>query len=479
MHVEADHAADTVHAANAEHAVEVVHGEAVHGEVAHTADIVHADDAEGAVKAVHTADTAQAESAEGTVKAVHVEAYHTADTVHADDVEGTVRAGHIGVEGAADTAHAANTEGAVEVVHSEVAHATDTVHAGNTECTVEAVHGETAHVGAEHMADKAYAGNTEDGVKVMHGKLEYMAHALGPEEKWLEEEIMRINWKRTKEKARKATQLQRRAEQPFPFPGLGYSPPHRTESSPRQPHSFPTPKVTTPTALATPTVVSAHATTDAGLHSVITAEDELLEDEYERICMVQAHALWAETRFTKYLTVDPLPHVDDPMMPTEVQGMATIQDVSVHQLHEAQQVKTQRRAAEAHWANTLRAVRLANTKVKARVATPGLSAAQARHRQDSADAVKWARHRQAEVVWRILQLEASDRGYETEGQARVFVESEIRIRQLREKPDEMKRMASEVSAQSADIHIIGEVSSTQFSIDRGTNKSMHVTDPFD
>jgi hypothetical protein len=49
-------------------------------------------------------------------------------------------------------------------------------------------------------------------------------------------------------------------------------------------------------------------------------------------------------------------------------------------------------------------------------------------------------------LWRVLQsrLEASDRGCETEGQARVFVESEMRIRRLRGKLDEMRMPAARV-----------------------------------
>jgi hypothetical protein len=46
-------------------------------------------------------------------------------------------------------------------------------------------------------------------VTVVHSEPERVAHAWGSEEQWLEEEIVRIDRRRTKEKARKATQLQR------------------------------------------------------------------------------------------------------------------------------------------------------------------------------------------------------------------------------------------------------------------------------
>jgi hypothetical protein len=206
---EDEHTMSTAHGGNAECAV------VVHDGVEHTADTAHTGNAERAVVVVHSeaegaADTVHARYAEGAVKAVHAEAEGTAGTVHADDAEGAE------AEGTADTAHAGNAERAVEAVHVE----------------------------AEGAAKTAHAENAERAVEEVHGERECVAQAWGPEKQWLEEEIVRIDWRQTKEKARKATQLQRRAEQPFPFPGLGYSPPHSAEHSPRRPHPFPTPKAT-------------------------------------------------------------------------------------------------------------------------------------------------------------------------------------------------------------------------------------------
>jgi hypothetical protein len=124
-----------------------------------------------------------------------------------------------------------------------------------------------------------------------------------------------------------------------------------------------------------------------------------------------------------------------------------------------------------HWADTLRAARSANVRVKARV-----SAAQAQRRQDSADAAKWARYRQAEAVWRVLQLEASDQGCKTEGQARAFAESGVRIRRLRGKLDEMRRMAAVRAAKHRRNRPILTSRGSQLGIDRGMNQSMRATD---
>ncbi|KAJ7803261.1 hypothetical protein B0H14DRAFT_2613560 [Mycena olivaceomarginata] len=317
-----------------------------------------------------------------------------------------------------DIAHAGNAEGAVKVVHVETERVADAAHAEGGMRSAEGAHrggggdGIRVRRGGEHspgmQSGCRYGTRGQRGCKcsvrarcweraaeteptpgciadantstscllnagARDGELGGMEMgAGGPEEQWLEAEIERIEQRRAKEKKRKTAQLQRRAEhwQPLPFPGFGYSPPPRTETSPQRPRPFPTTKATTPTALGTQTATSAQAAT--GARSVVTAEDELLEDEHERIYMIQAHAPWAETGFAKYLTVDALPHTDDRSTSRGDRKTAAVQDVGVHQPHDAQLAKVQRRAAEAHWAETLRAVRSANAGIKPKVHAPGL-----------------------------------------------------------------------------------------------------------
>jgi hypothetical protein len=76
----------------------------------------------------------------------------------------------------------------------------------------------------------------------------------------------------------------------------------------------------------------------------------------------------------------------------------------------------------------------------------------------------------------------------SKGQEQALVTSEIRIRRLRNQLDELRAMAIEAgggskdkgsSEPSAGINVIGEATSTDFRIDRGTNTSMRATDPFD
>ncbi|KAJ7023436.1 hypothetical protein C8F04DRAFT_1305180 [Mycena alexandri] len=68
--------------------------------------------------------------------------------------------------------------------------------------------------------------------------------AVSAEEVWRWDELERIARKSMKERVRKAAQLDRRAEQPLPFPGLGYSPPPRTAPKPDTPQPFPIAKTT-------------------------------------------------------------------------------------------------------------------------------------------------------------------------------------------------------------------------------------------
>jgi hypothetical protein len=59
---------------------------------------------------------------------------------------------------------------------------------------------------------------------------------------WSESEAARLARKTAKEQGRKRAQLERRAEQPLPFPGLGYSPSAWTAPTLKTPRPCPTPK---------------------------------------------------------------------------------------------------------------------------------------------------------------------------------------------------------------------------------------------
>ncbi|KAJ6544618.1 hypothetical protein DFH09DRAFT_1088482 [Mycena vulgaris] len=64
-------------------------------------------------------------------------------------------------------------------------------------------------------------------------------------------------------------------------------------------------------------------------------EDRQIEEEYARICMVQAHAPWTESRFAKYLTVEPISEPDisyeaEGPNPEEPKSTASALDGSQH-----------------------------------------------------------------------------------------------------------------------------------------------------
>ncbi|KAJ6527541.1 hypothetical protein B0H10DRAFT_1974282, partial [Mycena sp. CBHHK59/15] len=120
---------------------------------------------------------------------------------------------------------------------------------------------------------------------------------LDAEEQWLHDELARIARKREKESARKAAQLERRAKQPLPFPGLGYSPPPGLSQNRTSRASF----------LSGSTISESHARS-RGLEE----EERQFEEEFVRISLIQEHAPWTETRFAKYLTVEDIPDADVP-----------------------------------------------------------------------------------------------------------------------------------------------------------------------
>ncbi|KAJ7262829.1 hypothetical protein C8J57DRAFT_1231441 [Mycena rebaudengoi] len=219
-------------------------------------------------------------------------------------------------------------------------------------------------------------------------------HTWGAEETWRHDELERIARRREKERARKAAQLQRRAEQPLPFPGLGHSPAAWTEPIPHQPRPFPVPKPKPqPPAHYTEELVerSRNRSTSpgggcSGRTTMLSEEDGQLEEEYERICFMQAHAPWAESRFARYLHVDPLPDMD------EADASDNTGDWMVEQGKRIPTAGTQRRrrgGAKEDWEKLLAEARQADKRnTPARRAQP-VPAAEARQRQDSRDAMEF------------------------------------------------------------------------------------------
>ncbi|KAJ7845868.1 hypothetical protein B0H14DRAFT_2584508 [Mycena olivaceomarginata] len=399
---------------------------------AHTAHVGHA---EGAVEAAHAeagraADTAHAGHAEGAVEVAHAEVGRAANTAHAGNAESAVEAAHVEVGCAADTVHADYAEGAVEAAHAEAERAAGTTCTDDAECPVH-----TVSTGKDDVEDAEQVGESRGQGRAGDAR---DADADDAEERWLRGELERIAHKREKERVRKAAQLERRAEQALPFPGLGYSPPAQTEHLPRTPRAYPAPKPVSPqTAPPMEARASAMTPEHTSRRDGRSEEDEVLEDEDKRISMLQAHVPWAETRFANYLSVEMT--TDAETLP-EAPARQTMSRTKVRELDEQQCAKIRQQAANRLWNDTLAAAQQAREKDKT---TPGgqhIAAADLRRQKDQRDAESWALHRQLKAVAEILQINAGSMLGRSKEQVQALVTSEVRIRRLRNQLDELRTM---------------------------------------
>ncbi|KAJ6535377.1 hypothetical protein DFH09DRAFT_1324998 [Mycena vulgaris] len=307
---------------------------------------------------------------------------------------------------------------------------------------------------------------------------------MDAEEQWRREEVARIARRREKDRSRKAAQLERRAEQPLSFPGLGYSPPLRVDPKPREPRPFPVDKRATPELYAEPLPHAKSATQTVYTKQASGLEDEerQLEDELVRIHLVQAHAPWTESRFAKYLNVEVTGDTDT--LPEACDNPPETAAETETPLGWRQRDELRRQAANRLWNDTLAAAQRANAKDKSTLGQHIDTAANQRRRRDAEDAAKWALQRQLKAVSQILQLNVSSVG--SQEQLQSLVTSEVRIKHLCNKLDELRAMVEESVGdkpdsghEADDVNMIGDVSAAEFKLDRGTNTTMRATDPFD
>ncbi|KAJ7262132.1 hypothetical protein C8J57DRAFT_1633748 [Mycena rebaudengoi] len=278
-----------------------------------------------------------------------------------------------------------------------------------------------------------------------------------PEEKWEYEEIARIARRGEKEKQCKAKQLLRRAEQPLPFPGLGYSPPPRTEPKPRIPRPFPMSGERAQIPAATDAAVNTQVDETPGEKDRYEKDpEEQLEDEWERISLIRlSRSPWAETRFAKYLAVDLMLEADT----FDADEHPGNDEKDQKELNATQIAKLARQRANRLWNDTLAVAARENAEMPTRE-QPVLPAREQRLQRDEADSERWKLHQQAKALGNMLQMSVGP--VKSEAQLQSLVTSEIRIRRLRNKLDEMKAMAgvenAEGGEQAEDIHVIGDTS---------------------
>ncbi|KAJ7688200.1 hypothetical protein B0H14DRAFT_2653381 [Mycena olivaceomarginata] len=113
----------------------------------------------------------------------------------------------------------------------------------------------------------------------------------------------------------------------------------------------------------------------------------LLEEEYKRICRLQAHTPWAENKFAKYLSVEPMPDADAaPEAYVELTGAEGI----VRKLSTQQRARLQQQVADRYWNETLAAARQTNRKMATQAQPQTVSASDLRRERDEAAAGRWA-----------------------------------------------------------------------------------------
>ncbi|KAJ7232539.1 hypothetical protein C8J57DRAFT_1533014 [Mycena rebaudengoi] len=286
---------------------------------------------------------------------------------------------------------------------------------------------------------------------------------------WNENEAARLTKKTTKEQERKRAQLERRAEQPLPFPGLGSSPAIQIAHAARTPRPFPAPKPTPPEV--------AEETKGA----TETEPDQQLEEEWARINMLQAlEGPWAETRFAKYLTVQDASDADTGTNTEEGHG-------EVQETNTPGSAKQQRAAQRRVWEETIRDAQPIN-QITAHWQPlpredPGTIPEQ-RKAKTALYAEQYTLRQQTKALGEFLgaNLKGS-----SPAQIQAQITSEVRIRRLQGKLDEMRAMACTGESEGTDtrmrpgdteVHALGEVRADGFKIERGTNTTARTVDPF-
>jgi hypothetical protein len=83
--------------------------------------------------------------------------------------------------------------------------------------------------------DRIHIRSADSEAVICNGEGKTMVEEPETEEEMRENEVARLARKTAKERKQKQAQLERRAEQPLPYPGLGYSPPVWTAPIPRSP----------------------------------------------------------------------------------------------------------------------------------------------------------------------------------------------------------------------------------------------------
>lgn len=208
-----------------------------------------------------------------------------------------------------------------------------------------------------------------------------------------------------------------------------------------------------------------------------TSPEQQLEKEWNRIH--QIHALsspWCETRFTTYLTVDATDPTtdDDNDIPTNEEDDTPqinypMSQKEAKRLHREMEQQVRQEESEVFLLQTIEDAAPERRRL--------LGLAQRRHKRQH------RRNKHAETArekCKVMRIEATR-------QLDVYKKSEERIKNLNRKLVQLKEMAANAlkhydslpdDTERENVHVLGDVHTEPFKINRGTNKSARATEPF-
>lgn len=250
-------------------------------------------------------------------------------------------------------------------------------------------------------------------------------------------------------------------------------------------------------------------------------EDELLAQEFARISLIHAsNAPWEETRFAKYLTVEEIVNTDEEQIDTNEDKSETEEEetppweewyqrrtATERQQEAAKEVigpkraqRTQKEEEHTTWAeHCKRRGTGIDSKTNNNIWTNDLTKAtkglektrestcqgppppvELRRLDNTRYKEQWDLRRQAKTLGNMLQMNIGP--VSSEEQLTSIVTSEIRIKRLHGKLDEMRAMVQDSLQDKEEtrtnIYAMGDVRTDEFQINRGTNTTLRATDPF-
>ncbi|KAJ7766950.1 hypothetical protein B0H14DRAFT_3592230 [Mycena olivaceomarginata] len=208
-----------------------------------------------------------------------------------------------------------------------------------------------------------------------------------------------------------------------------------------------------------------------------TDPGEQLREEWARINMLRAlEGPWAETRFAEYLTVEAGTETDEQACE---EGTTGIGAKAQHPTTSEGSTPCKHRAAEQRlWAETIRDTQLINQITSHWQPSQRVNESATARRKTEGHPIRRA------IRPQFLGTDLKDA---SRAQVQARLTSEVQIRRLQAKLDEMRTMAypgidtdSDQGMRPGDaaVNAMGDVSAEEFRIDRGTNTSARAVDPF-